>query len=235
MFRRPTLIATLALVPWLSAAFARADDRPLAHMVFFTLSEDTPDNRAALIALCEKYLTGHAGATYFSAGELAEDLTGDFNDRDFDVALHLVFENKAAQDAYQAHERHLKFVEESKKLWSKVRVFDSYLPGMVADAIPGPAQGFVGLVRGTVVGRGEGRILVKIREVLKVWKPNKAERPETLVGKTIAVVGRPGAEPMRRFLSLLQIGESIEVDVADREGDALTILELNQEQRQRVK
>jgi nitrilase len=51
----------------------------------------------------------------------------DVNDRDFDVALHLVFESKAAHDKYQTHPRHLKLIEENKHLWSKVRVFDSYV------------------------------------------------------------------------------------------------------------
>ena len=40
---------------------------------------------------------------------------------------HLVFVNKAAHDKYQEHPRHLKFIEENKENWEKVRVFDSYL------------------------------------------------------------------------------------------------------------
>ena len=51
----------------------------------------------------------------------------DVNDRDFDVALHLVFKSKAAHDQYAKAERHLKFIEENKATWKKVRVFDSYL------------------------------------------------------------------------------------------------------------
>ena len=49
------------------------------------------------------------------------------NDLNFDVSLHLVFASKAAHDKYQDHPRHLKFVEENKENWEKVRVFDSYL------------------------------------------------------------------------------------------------------------
>src|SRR5256885_5436819 len=47
------------------------------------------------------------------------------NDREFDVALHLVFKDKAAHDKYQDHPRHAKFIEENKGNWKKVRVFDS--------------------------------------------------------------------------------------------------------------
>ena len=51
----------------------------------------------------------------------------DVNDRDFDVALHLVFKSKAAHDQYAKSERHLKFIEENKDNWKRVRVFDSYV------------------------------------------------------------------------------------------------------------
>jgi hypothetical protein len=48
------------------------------------------------------------------------------NDRDFDVALHVVLKDKCAHDAYQKADRHLKFIEENQSNWKKVRVFDSY-------------------------------------------------------------------------------------------------------------
>ena len=43
------------------------------------------------------------------------------------MALHLVFADKAAHDKYQDHPEHLKFIEENKAVWAKVRVFDSEL------------------------------------------------------------------------------------------------------------
>jgi hypothetical protein len=49
------------------------------------------------------------------------------DDRDYDVALHLVFETATGHDVYQTHPRHMKFVEECRGLWKKVRVFDSTL------------------------------------------------------------------------------------------------------------
>ena len=51
--------------------------------------------------------------------------TGRVNDRDFDVALHVVFDTPANQDIYQTAPMHLKFIEEEKANWAKVRVFDS--------------------------------------------------------------------------------------------------------------
>ena len=106
---------------------ARAGERQLAHMVFFTLKDDTPENRKKLIAACDKYLTGHEGTVYYSAGEVADDLKRDVNDRQFHVSLHVVFANRKAHDTYQTHPRHLQFIKENKDLWAKVRVFDSYV------------------------------------------------------------------------------------------------------------
>ena len=46
-------------------------------------------------------------------------------DRDWDVGLHVVFQDKASHDKYQVSERHKQFVEENRTAWKKVRVFDS--------------------------------------------------------------------------------------------------------------
>jgi hypothetical protein len=47
------------------------------------------------------------------------------NDQEFDVALYVIFKDKAAHDAYQVAATHQQFIEESKSNWKKVRVFDS--------------------------------------------------------------------------------------------------------------
>ena len=105
----------------------QAAEPPLAHMVYFTLKDRTPDAREKLVAACDKYLSGHEGTVYFSAGVIAEEFKREVNDQEFDVALNLVFENKAAHDKYQDHPRHQKFIEENRETWAKVRVFDSYV------------------------------------------------------------------------------------------------------------
>jgi len=97
----------------------------LAHMVYFTLKEKTPAARQALVAACNKYLTDHPGLLHFSAGVLAEQYAREVNDRDFDVALHALFIDSAAHDAYQVAPRHLAFIAEQKATWAKVRVFDA--------------------------------------------------------------------------------------------------------------
>ena len=104
-----------------------ADEGQLGHMVFFTLKDRSPEAQQKLEAACRKYLAKHEGIVYFSVGSLAKDLDREVNDRDFDVALHMVFADKEAHDKYQTHARHLKFIEEHKDSWAKVRVFDSYI------------------------------------------------------------------------------------------------------------
>lgn len=97
----------------------------VVHNVFFTLNESTPETRQKLVAACKKYLKGHAGCVYFSAGVLCESLDRPVNDREFDVGLHVVFKSMVDHDEYQKHARHQQFIEENKPTWKKVRVFDS--------------------------------------------------------------------------------------------------------------
>jgi hypothetical protein len=119
------LVATT--VPLVSGGTNTVADPQLAHMVYFKLNDSSGASRAKLVAACKAFLSGHAGSVYFAAGTLAGDLSREVNDRDFDVSLHLVFANKEAHDKYQQHPRHLKFIDENKDNWAKVRVFDSYL------------------------------------------------------------------------------------------------------------
>ncbi len=109
------------------AAAVQAEDRMLAHDVYFSLKDASPEARAKLVAGCKAYLTGHPGVVWFSVGAVAPEFDRPVNDRDFDVALHLVFKNKAAHDVYQVSERHNKFVGEFRETFKKIRVFDSYL------------------------------------------------------------------------------------------------------------
>ena len=99
----------------------------LAHNVFFTLKDSSADAKQALVSACHKYLSGHDGVVFYSAGGLVKDLTRDVNDRDFDVALHVIFKDRKSHDDYQKHERHLAFIEENRANWAQVRVFDSYV------------------------------------------------------------------------------------------------------------
>src|SRR4051794_38976988 len=89
------VLAMFAAFP--HAARSAEKERPLAHMVFFTLKDHSSSARKAFIASCKKYLTDHEGTVSFSVGAIAEDVEEPVSVRDFDVALHVVFESKAAE------------------------------------------------------------------------------------------------------------------------------------------
>jgi hypothetical protein len=121
------LIATAAFVSGTrSMAHDAQTERQLVHNVYFTLKDGSPEKVRALTAACHKYLAGHEGEVYFAAGGLVEELSRPVNQRDFHVALCVVFQSKAAHDAYQTHPRHLQFIAENKDTWAQVRVFDSW-------------------------------------------------------------------------------------------------------------
>ena len=97
----------------------------LCHDVYFTLKDRSPAAADALVAACKKYLTVQPGIVFFCVGKLDATLTREVNDRDFDVALHIVFTDRAAHDAYQEDDTHNRFIAEMKHNWARVRVFDS--------------------------------------------------------------------------------------------------------------
>jgi hypothetical protein len=131
MSRLLALVVLLALAAPLSVG---AGPRPpekagpqLAHMVFFSLKDHSSEAREKFVASCQKHLTGHEGTVYFSVGTIAEDVEEPVSVKDFDVALHVLFENKDAKAKYLEHPRHKRFVDENRASFAKVRVFDSYL------------------------------------------------------------------------------------------------------------
>ncbi len=122
----PLLSAVLPLA--LGARNAEKAGPKLAHMVFFTLKDHSKESRDRFVASCQKNLATIEGTVYFSVGVYADDVEEPgVSVKDFDVALHVVFEDKAAKEAYLIHPQHKRFVEENRENFEKVRVFDSYL------------------------------------------------------------------------------------------------------------
>lgn len=128
------VLAGIALAVWTAPCAAQTPPRAIAaekaqpmiaHNVYFSLKDNSEPAKQKLVAACKKYLSGHPDTVFFAAGTLTAELDRPVNDRDFDVALHVVFKTKAAHDVYQKAERHLKFIAENQDNWKKVRVFDS--------------------------------------------------------------------------------------------------------------
>ncbi len=97
----------------------------LAHMVYFTLKDNSPEAVEKLLAGCREHLAGHPGQRLFAVGTRTSDLTREVNDQQFDVALQIVFESREAHDVYQTHARHLQFIAQHRDSWKTVRVFDA--------------------------------------------------------------------------------------------------------------
>ncbi len=122
-----SVLATV-LVMGATTRSAEENDPALAHMVFFTLDDHSEAARQKLVDSCETLLSDIPGTTYFSVGTIAEDVEeAGVSVKDFDVALHAVFKDKATKEAYLVHPQHKQFVADNRASFAKVRVFDSYL------------------------------------------------------------------------------------------------------------
>jgi hypothetical protein len=96
----------------------------LFHSVYFSLKDRSEVAVRTLLETCRKYLAGHRGILLFACGTPNEELARPVNDREFDVALQILFESKEAHDAYQDAPIHQQFISECKPNWRLVRVFD---------------------------------------------------------------------------------------------------------------
>lgn len=121
------LVFAMTVGAWLAGRVGAAPSAgPVVnHDVFFSLKDSSGAAKEKLVEGCKKYLVQHPGVLFFSVGTLSEELKRPVNDRDFDVALHIVFRDKAAHDNYQVSKLHTEFVAANQPTLAKVRVFDS--------------------------------------------------------------------------------------------------------------
>ncbi len=104
-----------------------AETSMLAHVVLFTLDDNSDQARQQLLAECKRRLSHHPGTVFYAAGTRADDIHWPVSDRDFDVAVCLVFKDRAAHDAYLDSADHTTFLEENERRWSSLRVLDAYV------------------------------------------------------------------------------------------------------------
>ena len=95
-----------------------------SHVVIFWTKSDVPNATEKLLAGAEQYLKPCPGVLHYHCGKMSESHR-DVVDQSYQVALNLVFEDKAAQDAYQEHPMHVEFVEKVfKSCCERVVVYD---------------------------------------------------------------------------------------------------------------
>ena len=94
------------------------------HHVFFWLKENLS---AAEVKQFEDGVMSLLHIEHIKFGDIGRPAATDrpVIDRSYSYSLLLVFENKAAHDAYQPHPIHQKFVETCSPLWDKVLIYDA--------------------------------------------------------------------------------------------------------------
>jgi hypothetical protein len=101
--------------------------KPFAHMFFFQLCDTSPDLVDRFVDLCEKYLGGHPGQQHFSIGVRALEIHRDVSGTNFEVSVHMIFDDIDAFNAYSESSTHEDFISESAGMSPERIVYDSYL------------------------------------------------------------------------------------------------------------
>ena len=99
----------------------------LSPAVYFTLRDPSPAAVSKLVESCKTHLSGHPGCLAFSVGTRAPQYDREVNDKDYHVAIDLVFDSHSSHDTYQQAERHTQFIAKNAETWAKVRVCDTDL------------------------------------------------------------------------------------------------------------
>ncbi len=95
-----------------------------SHIVIFWTDPAIPDAADELIAGANRYLKDIPGVQSFHVGRLVPSHRP-VVDQSYQVAINLTFADKKAQDDYQVHPLHVRFVEETfKRVCKKVAVYD---------------------------------------------------------------------------------------------------------------
>ena len=98
-----------------------------------------------------------------------------------------------------------------------------------ADALPEGLHGFRGMLIGTLTRKLDRGLVLKVGEVVKVWRQNKAKRPEAAIGREMRIVIRHKgelAERHMRALRDLKVGDRVVVEAFHLEGTHLVVTEV---------
>ena len=98
-----------------------------------------------------------------------------------------------------------------------------------------PWTGFSGQAMVRLAEKVDGGLRVQVLRVNRVWKNNRAAKPESLTGQSIVVGFRGEGEArmmQQAFASTLERGQTFPLELGQGEGNRWYILELNGEQRE---
>lgn len=95
-----------------------------SHVVIFWTDPSNPAAATELIEGARRYLAPIPGVQQFHVGRMVPSHRP-VVDQSYQVGLHILFADKAAQDAYQVHPLHVEFVEKVfKRVCKKVLIYD---------------------------------------------------------------------------------------------------------------
>jgi Stress responsive A/B Barrel Domain len=95
-----------------------------SHIVIFWTKPENPKAADELVAGMNRYLRPIPGVLQFHVGRMVPS-ERPVVDQSYQVALNILFADKATQDAYQVHPLHVEFVEKVfKPNCAKVIVYD---------------------------------------------------------------------------------------------------------------
>lgn len=95
-----------------------------SHVVIFWTDPANASAADELLAGMDQYLRPIPGVLHYHTGKMVPSHR-DVVDQTYQVALNLVFPDKAEQDAYQVHPLHIEFVEKVfKRVCVKAVVYD---------------------------------------------------------------------------------------------------------------
>ncbi len=109
--------------------------------------------------------------------------------------------------------------------------------------LPDVLSGFAGELSGQVIAIYDQGFSLEVADVASVWRHSDASDPQAAVGRTLLINLRWEKDDQGgwrmvprqlRWLRLLRAGDPVRVDLANREGARLHLMELNQEQREAV-
>jgi len=95
-----------------------------SHVVIFWTAPQQPGAADELIEAAERYLRPIPGIVHFHVGRMVPSARP-VGEQSYQVGLNVVFQDKAAHDAYQVHPGHVEFVEKVfKRVCTRVLVYD---------------------------------------------------------------------------------------------------------------
>ena len=119
----------IAAVLATSAAVAQSTEEngpTVHHIVLVSLKKDVPEQQIdEMIEVGEALLNDIPGVLEVSLGRKARE-DRDVHVKDYDVALHVTWENDAVGDVYATHPLHLSFLKLYKPLFAGIKVADFY-------------------------------------------------------------------------------------------------------------